>query len=129
MPRRFLLGLSGLALLFPCVARADHPIPTKIDAGINFRFNVQMGPQAYIPRAPWYTYFPADPQLLARAPGTTPYPTWPQAFPPAQPQVPPVVPGPVAPTGYQAVGWATPAQPGTPVGYQPAQVPSYWYGR
>jgi hypothetical protein len=120
---RYGLSLGCLAGVFAS-AQAGPPVPTKVDCGIEFRCNVLMGPQAYIPRAPWYTYFPADPNLLARAPGTTPYPTWPNAFPPPAAPAPtaPAAPAP-GPMTYQYPSWN---QVQT-VGY--SQVPSYWYGR
>jgi hypothetical protein len=124
MRRIYLYGIAVSLGLYAAAAAhaAGHPIPTKIDCGLEFRCNVQMGPQAYIPRAPWYTYFPADPNLLARAPGTTPYPTWPTN----PPGTPAPTPAPSAPAPAQQLGWS---------GVQPAgyvmvgQAPSYWYGR
>jgi hypothetical protein len=137
---RFGLGAVG-ALLLTTIADAGPPLPCKVDWGINWHCHVQYGPQAYIPRAPWYTYFPADANLLAQKPGTTPYPTWPSTFPPApggapepkQPPPPAPKTGPNVPLGYYYPSWGlTPSSytaPLQPVGYMPAQVPSYWYGR
>jgi len=138
MPRWYsALGAAGLSsLLLAGAAQAAKPIPTKIDAGFEFRFNVQMGPQAFIPRAPWYTYFPVDPNLIANRPGTSPYPPWPTTFPPApgtvpaQPQFKNAAP-PVVPPAPQTRGWGWPVSDGgvQAAGYVPAQAPSYWYGR
>jgi hypothetical protein len=139
MPRRFryMFGFGILALV-PAVHGAGKALPTKIDFGIDFRCNVQCGPQAFVPRAPWYTYFPVDPNLIARAPGTTAYPPWPATFPPAsqpQPAAPlPAPRGPVAPLSYQSPAWSWPAPTSTgnhvqAAGYVPAQAPSYWYSR
>ena len=56
------LGLAGLAwTLLPETSQAwDRSYPLKIDAGLHFHFNIYTMPNA-APRAPWYTYFPYDP--------------------------------------------------------------------
>jgi hypothetical protein len=151
--RRLWPGLLGVAWLAaaPAADAFGPPPPFRIDANINYRVNVKVGPQAYVPRAPWYTYFPVDPQMLARQTGTA-YPPWPgqslpgnpgiptQGFPVPPPeapeQAPPGTPPANPPAGrvfYQpGGGWMTPAGYGPsvqPVGYAPTQVPSYWYGR
>jgi hypothetical protein len=136
MPRRYLsrarLLLLAVGLLFVSRARAGDPVPCKVDFGVAVRCNIQCGPQAAIPRAPWYTYFPVEPNVIAKAPGTTSYPPWPATFPPTAPA--PTAPAPTAP-GQAPVpmtyhrpgaGYASPVQA---VSYAPSQVPSYWYGR
>ena len=145
MPRttpRLWLPLVGLGCLLTANA-APAAGPFKIDSNIEWHFDVKFGPQAEVPRAPWYTYFPVDPNLAVLARGT-PFPGWPNPFPPAvnvpsaapstpapPPFPPPPTPNPNGAARQTSWGWAmtAPAAGVQPVGYVPAQVPSYWYGR
>lgn len=130
-----LFPLAAFFLAAPALTFASHPSklpPIKVDAAIIFRFNVKVGHKyQHRPLAPWYTYFPQDPNLTGPA-QPSPYPHWPQQFPPNPNPVPapgsmgylPPVPGLQQPPGN------LPPVPGSP--YQPVgwfQGPSYWYGR
>jgi hypothetical protein len=91
--------------------------PVKIDAGIHWRFDVKLGSGPHIPKAPWYSYFPYDPNLQQPGP-PNPYPVWPQPFPAASSPTPsggPDLPAAPGATGTHSVGYRG--------------VPSYWYGR
>lgn len=133
------LWLAGLFLSTPLLVRANHPTklpPIKIDAAVIFRFNIKVGHKyQHRPLAPWYTYFPQDPNLKAPA-QPSPYPHWPQQFPPAAPAptkdsmgyLPPSLP---VPQPYSAQPYGQPAAQTTPL-YRPVgwyTGPSYWYGR
>jgi hypothetical protein len=126
MRNRIWLGmcLTGILAGVPATSAAMGP-PLRVDAGINWRFNVYLGPAAQpfgSGLAPWYAYFPADAPLQAAAPAGL-YPTWPTPWPPrsAAPQSspPPAVPLPVNP-------YTNP-----PTGVRPASYsyPSYWYAQ
>jgi hypothetical protein len=133
------LALLGLAwALAPTSAQAwgEKTHPVKIDAGIDFRFNVYTVPNV-VPRAPWYTYFPYDPHLMAPPPGSH-YPTWPNPFPPRDASTPPSPPSqggvPPSPNDYTPLTPRRPSIAATthalqPVSYSAFQTPSYWYGR
>lgn len=111
--RTSLLGLA-VGLLLPQVSFA-WPMtlgPMPIRADFVCRFDVRTGPTALGVNAPWYTYFPYDPHLMAQ-PQTSPYPPWPSQYFQAPP-----------PAGFGQM----PGPSIQPTGY-PAQVPSYWYGR
>lgn len=124
MMRRLILPVC----LFGTLAFASNGSaapPVKVD--FNFRFDVefQNRPQ-YKNLAPWYSYFPHDPYVNARP---LPYPTWPQAWPPATPGKV-ELPGPArGPMVYQQPSY----NPIVPTSYAPMSgqyaVPSYWYGR
>lgn len=141
------LRLSGLALvgagllLSASPARATYPIPVKFDTKFQFSAALKVGPHAFAPRAPWYTYFPVDPNLTNPRPQTTAFPPW-----PTQPAVPfapiPSPPAPPAPAPADRVtqyaptwGWPPAAYgygygvPIQPVTYSAPQAPSYWYGQ
>jgi hypothetical protein len=134
---RWWLGLLGLVWLGSVgQAQAWERPPMKVQTKFEFRVEVQMAPQINRPTAPWYAYFPADPRLMPSM-QTTPYPPWPAQFPPQGPpsdfpndapkrtQGAPASSGPMLTQhwpSYQAYG--TNLQP---VGYVPAQAPSYWY--
>jgi hypothetical protein len=69
-------------LLHGAAARAGELPRVRVDAGIKIRFNVRVMP-AYGCAAPWYSYFPYDPNL-ASPQQSNPYPNWPSPFPPAE---------------------------------------------
>jgi hypothetical protein len=112
--------------------------PLKLNTKIEFRVEVKSAPQCPPPTAPWYAYFPADARLLPPM-NVTPYPTWPMPFPPAprpmpmplpngngpKTMIPPMPSGPM--TTQQWPGYYVSAASVQPVGYVPAQAPSYWY--
>jgi hypothetical protein len=136
LSRRCWLGLASLVCLIAISeARAWERPPLKIYTNFDFRVEVTTIPQIPRPTAPWYTYFPADPRL-APSMQTSPYPPWPGQFPPPGPaydfpQGAPkqgMNPTPRAPMITQH--WPTHYTFGSsvqPVGYVPAQAPSYWY--
>lgn len=82
---RFLSACSMSAILVtlasasPAHAWGCLP-PIKIDTDFRFRINVRCGPANQC-RAPWYSYFPYDPNLHPSQ-GGNPYPNWPTPFPP-----------------------------------------------
>ena len=93
-----------------------------MNGGIKIYINIQT-PPATLPLAPWYLYFPAEARNLPVGPAGY-YPNWPAQLPPggavtppAPPPMPPAQPQPIQQTGYYTIG------------SQPAQAPSYWYGR
>jgi hypothetical protein len=132
------LGLLGLIwFAVPGEGQAWDRPPVKVNTQFQFRIEVKVGPQYQRPTAPWYAYFPADPRLMP-TPQATPFPPWPAQFPP--PMMPPAglsrdaqgQPGPAnGPQGPMLSqywpGQATYGANVQPVGYTPAQVPSYWY--
>src|SRR4051794_14323642 len=141
-PRPWRLGLLGLAW---CLAAGSSPAwerpPIKIDTRIEFQFDVRLGPDFRRPTAPWYAYFPCDPRTLP-SPQLSPYPSWPGPLPPpgapgAPGMLPPIpnhvqrpLPAPNPLRQTQAAAWPLSsgyAAPVQPVGYVPAQAPSYWY--
>jgi hypothetical protein len=130
--RRGWLGLLGLVWLGMIgQGQAWERPPLKIHTQFQFKVEVTTQPQGPRPTAPWYAYFPADPRLVPR-PQTTPYPPWPMQFPPPGPpsdlqkrsQNAPV-PGPMLTQHWpNYYAYTSNVQP---VGYTPAQAPSYWY--
>ena len=136
--RHWWLGLLGL-VCFAATGKAqvwERP-PVKINTKIEFHFDVKVGPDFRRPTAPWYAYFPVDPRM-ASSPQTSPYPPWPTPFPPVGPP-PTAAKEPQRLSANRAVPndtlsqlWLSQSSHGTslqPVGYVPAQVPSYWYQR
>jgi hypothetical protein len=129
LQRRAWLGLFAVAwLLTPATVHAwGTPIPMKVDSIFIYRFDVKVGPSAFArPAAPWYTYFPSDPNLQAQ-PARNQYPNWPTNFPAAQA---PSAGGPVTyqmPAQEPAAGYYYP-QAVQPTGYY-TPAPSYWYVR
>lgn len=133
------LGTLGAAVvavaLAPAPASAQQPgqkpAPFKIDAGVNFRFNIHTVPNV-VPRAPWYAYFPYDPNLMAPPPGS-PYPGWPNPFPPREtPPAGAATPspadnGPLLPRN-SPIAAATGGYSVQPIHYT-FHTPAYWYGR
>lgn len=113
------LGLTWLA----ATSQADawQRPPVKVITKFDFQVEVKVGPQFARPTAPWYAYFPADAPTMPLM-QTTPYPTWPQTFPPAAPQKS------AAPATGPNLARQWPNYYGAnvqPVGY--LQAPSYWY--
>lgn len=156
MPSRCILFLPALAFVAVLAApstqaRAEGFMdkiipPVKIDAGFKAWFKIYTPQKMHMKNlAPWYTYFPYDPRLMA-PPQASVYPTWPQPFPPVAPQGP-AAPGQdrKMPPADSNLGWApaTPQAAPTPPGplagpqLQPVSyyggsflgVPGYWYGR
>jgi hypothetical protein len=132
------LWLAALSLAgTPLVARAQFGGP-PVDVDFVFRFNVRVRDDGAQMKntAPWYSYFPYDPRLQSQQPGS-PFPHWPQQFPPAEQNA--------APQGQSMR--PTQANPGLVwngntnqypsysypnlqlVAYPFGQAPSYWYGR
>jgi hypothetical protein len=129
------IGALGLGWLCASgVAEAWGYPPVKVDTVIRFQFDIKVTPAYGLPTAPWYTYFPADPRLLA-SPQLSPYPPWPAQFPPAGPPSDALkgaqpMRGPNVPYGPMQTQWSTPFAYGSnlqPVGYLPVSAPSYWY--
>lgn len=132
--RRWWVALVGLAWVGVAGDGQTWDVPqVKVDSAFEFRFDVKVGPPIQRPTAPWYAYFPADPNMNP-SPQATPYPPWPTQFPPPGPSSdalkkfsvqPRVMSGPMQ-TSY----WPTQYTYGSnvqPVGYVPMQTPSYWY--
>lgn len=132
------LGLLGLAC-FGSLAHAQTtttPLPpVKINTVFQFRVEFKVGPDIKRPTAPWYAYFPSDPRMTPSL-QTTPYPTWPQQFPPQRPPLD--SPDPLRKVSAQNVAntptaltyWPTSFTRGSvlePAGYVPTSAPSYWY--
>lgn len=110
--RRGWLALLGLAwVLTPAAADAwGPPVPVRVDSMFVYKFDVIVGPAAFgRPGAPWYTYFPADPHLMAQ-PRHNAFPNWPtQPYPPtALPGATPVAPLNYIPPGVRATSFYTP---------------------
>ena len=134
--RQWWLALSGLIwLLAISNAQAWERPPLKVNTTFQFKVEVTSIPQIPRPTAPWYAYFPADPRL-APSMQASPYPPWPGQFPPRGPafDFPKAAPkqgvGPAAPAPMITQNWPTYYSFGSsvqPVGYVPAQAPSYWY--
>jgi hypothetical protein len=131
------IGFLGLVcIVMTAKGQAWERPPVKIDTHWEFSVNVKYGPDTRRPVAPWYAYFPVDPRMTPSA-QTTPYPPWPATFPPQA--SPPIVPKEAprqafdgnAPRDTQAsYVWPNQTAYGMnvqPVGYVPAQAPSYWY--
>jgi len=132
--RRWWLGMLGLVWLgATSVGHAWERPNVKIDAVFDFRFDVQVGPPVQRPTAPWYAYFPNDPNINP-SPQATPFPPWPMQFPPPGPpadaykktNVPSNVPAGPMQTSYWPVSYSYGSNL-QPVGYAPMQAPSYWY--
>ncbi len=136
--RRWWLGLLGLVWLGiagPSHAQMPPRPPLKVNTKLEFKVEVRVAPDVGRPTAPWYAYFPADPRLMPSM-QTTPYPPWPMQFPPQGPpsdfpKAAPKKSGASASPGpmltqywpnYHAYGSSL-----QPVGFVPAQAPSYWY--
>ncbi len=132
---RWWLGLLGLVSLGGIAqGQVMGPLPpVKINTVFKFQVEFKVGPDIKRPTAPWYAYFPHDPRMIP-APQTSPYPTWPQQFPPQRPPLDSrdvfkklsaenVASGPMThwPTSYVR-GSAL-----EPVRYVPALAPNYWY--
>lgn len=94
-------------------ARANDDMPVKVD--FIFRFNVRVGSTVMVPPdlAPWYQWFPYDPNMVSQPAQSTPYPNWSSA---------------PAASGATTQHGAMRSQPIQRVSY-PTQVPSYWYSR
>ena len=125
--RRMWLGLLGLAWLGAISqGQAWERPPVKVDTKFDFRVEVKVGPQFQRPTAPWYAYFPADAPTMPSM-QTSPYPPWPMPFPPpgAQKSANPVPSGPTL--ARQWPNYYSYGPNVQPVGYVPAQAPSYWY--
>jgi len=113
------LGVMLAPLAAP--AHAWDLIPS-LKLNVTFRVDVHSTAHPH-PTAPWWAYFPQGAHEQAPASGPI-FPHWPAQFPPAahpvsMPHAPPAGPNVVfgpATTFLQ------------PVGYYPAQAPSYWYG-
>lgn len=107
-------ALAAAAAL-PAHAGSDE-MPVKVD--FIFKFNIRVGPSVMVPPdlAPWYQWFPYDPNLMANPAQSTPYPHWPNPYPPAD-------------AASQKQGAMTAPQAFQRVGFPPSQVPSYWYGQ
>lgn len=130
------LGLAGLVVLFASGPVAAQVPQLKVDC--TFKVDVKLQDPYLQNLAPWWTYFPQDPHLMAAGSRPSVYPSWPQPFPPETPkdgssmsrpqgQRPP---GPMvdrrtpfSPTAQAYPSWVQPA------GYYSTQAPSYWYGR
>ena len=131
--RQWWLGLLGLAW-FALTGEGqawDRP-PLKVNTQFQFHVEVKVGPYAQRPTAPWYSYFPCDARTAPLVPNS-PYPPFPMQFPPqGQPpaaqktsQSAPLPQGPMLTQywpNYYAYGSNL-----QPVGFVPAQMPSYWY--
>jgi hypothetical protein len=133
--RRCWPGLAGLVwLVMFAQGQAWERPPIKFKTEFKFHVEMKVGPEIKKPTAPWYAYFPADPRLIS-SPQTSPYPPWPQQFPPTSP-----------PTDAKDLKrlsaeyasapmpmmtpWASPYAYGSalqPVGYVPVHAPNYWY--
>jgi hypothetical protein len=114
--RRSWPALFALAwLLQPATAQAwgpNPPIPINTNGVFVWRLDVKIGPSAFArPAGPWYSYFPADPNLMVQ-PRASAFPNWPSQFPPAP------APAPVRPTPGM-----TYYQPTMPYGYGAAVNP------
>ena len=77
--QRFAFSVLAFGIL-ASVASANQPIPVLFDARFNWNIDLKVGQDAFLPRAPWYTYFPADPNMSQAGP-MTPFPNWPAQFP------------------------------------------------
>jgi hypothetical protein len=103
----------------------------KVNTIFQFDIEVKVGPETNRPTAPWYTYFPADARMVPPL-QRTPFPPFPNTFPPQNfPPAPQkqlrISNMPPPPMTTQL--WPSPFGYGVqPVGYVPAQAPSYWYG-
>jgi hypothetical protein len=130
--RRCGLALIGvLCLTSAGQAQIWQRPPIKVNTVFDFRVDVSVGPQIQRPTAPWYAYFPADPNMQP-SPQATPFPPWPMQFPPPAPPADALqkqnaqtqrATGPMQ-TSY---GSAYSTYPVQPVGFVPTQAPSYWY--
>ncbi len=131
--RRWWLGILGLIWLgATSPAQAWERPPVKLDTKFEFRVEVKVGPQYQRPTAPWYAYFPADARTIQPM-QTSPYPPWPMPFPPQGPppasqkssSSAPLPSGPMLTQHWP--NYYTYGSNVQPVGYVPAQAPSYWY--
>lgn len=132
--RLWWLGMLGLFCFGVAAAQAWERPPLRVHTQFHFQVEVKSGPTWQRPTAPWYAYFPTDARMTPSL-QTSPYPPWPAQFPPPGP--PPTskdvqkqsgsasVQGPMLVQhwpNYYANGFAV-----QPVGFVPAQAPSYWY--
>ena len=124
-----LLGLAWLGSIGQ--GQAWERPPMKVNTVFQFDVVVKVGPDLARPTAPWYTYFPADARFTP-PPQMSPFPPFPNAFPPQNVPVPQPQRQlrfsnmPPAPMVTQA--WPSHYGNGVqPVGYVPTQAPSYWY--
>jgi hypothetical protein len=121
--RRCWPGLLTVAwLLSPSGVQAQGcaPIPIATDSVFIYRFNVKLGAAAFArPAGPWYSYFPIDPNLMAR-PQAAAFPNWPASFPAAQ------APAQAAPRYAPGITYYQPPPP-TPYGYTPGIQPANYY--
>ena len=122
---RFWPGLLAMAwLLSPSgvQAQCSTPIPIATDSVFIYRFNVKIGPSAFArPAGPWYSYFPVDPNLMAR-PQAAAFPNWPTSFPPAAASAP----AQAAPRYAPGITYYQPP-PSMPYGYSPGVSPASYY--
>ena len=119
------LLLASLVCLVASARAGDgDDRPVKVD--LVFRFNVKVGPSYFVPPnlPPWYLWFPNEPINNLQSAQSSPYPHWPNAWPP------------VAGGGRPATNYTSQTPYGgtlTSQGFQPAgpamQAPSYWSGR
>src|SRR4051812_28399072 len=76
---RLLLGalLTAAAAAATPVNAGSDEMPVKVD--FIFRFNIRVGPSVMVPPdlAPWYMWFPYDPNMITAPAQSTPYPHWP----------------------------------------------------
>ena len=115
--RRGALAVLALGIV-STLAHANQPIPVLFDARFHWNIDLKVGPDAFLPRAPWYTYFPADPNMAQPGP-MTPFPNWPAQFPTYGPAL-----GSVPMSQGSFVQWQTP----TPMYYnRPAVQPVNYY--
>jgi hypothetical protein len=127
--RFLLIGLMWLAVSKS--GQAWERPPVKVNTQFQFHIEVKVGPQFPQPSAPWYSYFPADARMTPPL-QSSPYPTWPTAFPPPAPSTDKALQGRAvaAPGPMLTQQWPTyytQASNIQPAGFVPAQVPSYWY--
>ena len=114
----------------------ENPLVKVSSTRINFHMEFSTTPAVPRPTAPWYAYFPADPRMVQPM-QATPYPPWPVQFPPPGPPADAfkgvqkqsgalnVPQGPMQTQHWP--GYYTYGSNLQPVGYVPAQAPSYWY--
>ena len=135
--RHWWFGLLGLAMFALVEDGQAWENPFVKVSNVRFNVHVEMStlPKAPPPLAPWYAYFPSDARMLP-PPQASPYPPWPMQFPPPGPPADALkyapkqgrdsnLPGPML-TQY----WPNYYNAGSnlqPVGYAPAQMPTYWY--
>ena len=134
--RRWWLGLLGLVWLGMSGSVHAQNSPLVKFSKVRFNVNVEMStlPTVPPPTAPWYAYFPTDARTLPSM-QASPYPSWPMQFPP--PGRPADAPQKRSSSANVAQGpmltqhWPSYSAYGSnnlqPVGFVPAQAPSYWF--